>query len=374
MLWEELSQKPISLEPETLQKHFQGLDTNVLVPARELKQAIACSSIKYVITEPEELLRRTLPEAGRLRNYTLKDIAKWRDTDPSDAFGGIYCYLFPGIYQVGIELGDSLPLVKPVVLVFDREAGQQIQEQSQTRDLKQFTPQRSPTRTDKPVPPIPSPIPSRSSTARSLEDSGRREGTRSESSRSGGRFSKYFKSTKQAEERPNPEARAQLSRRESEDKSSKGTSSRELREKEKRHRRAATAPIKSSHRLAAATTSDPSAHPRSEPAREGRRKSPVGGDVTPTNAVVNLPNMAGQRSPSTQNQSEGESGDGISKVDSMETHSSSDMEEGDEAALVTVEPDGGIIQHYRVAMAPLPRSGGVDTNSPEFLRLQSRDV
>jgi hypothetical protein len=125
-LCEELSQRLISLEDKTLVKHLHSLFRNILRPAAELKEAMACSSIEYSITESMELLHYYFPEDGPLLDYTLKDVVEWRERDSSEASYTIFCYLFPGISRMGIERKDQLPLIKPVVLVFDRQVAQDV--------------------------------------------------------------------------------------------------------------------------------------------------------------------------------------------------------------------------------------------------------
>ncbi len=195
-LWKELTQKPISLHPDIIQNHWKDLYRNVLLPAAELKQAIAYSPIEYTITEHKKLLRQAISQADKLLDYTLIDIVKWRDRDPSDARGGVYCCLFAGIYQAGMGQEEDLPLAKPMLLVFDKEVNWQVLEYSQTR-----------------------------------------EDTCSEPRSSGdlsGNVKSPLTSTGQSDERSTPQTTVRPGRRENEDKSVRSTPSRESREKAKR--------------------------------------------------------------------------------------------------------------------------------------------
>jgi hypothetical protein len=164
-----LSKWPISMDPQTLPKRLEGLETTVIRPAAELKQAIACSSFEYRIEEPKGLLRQVVPEETQLLHWTLKDVVKWRDRDVSEGIGGVLCCLFPAVYRKGISNEDRLVVVKPVVLVHDWEASRLHQEPNSTGDQTRRS-QRSLTKSEQGPPQRPPPV-SRTRMAKSLENS-----------------------------------------------------------------------------------------------------------------------------------------------------------------------------------------------------------
>lgn len=383
-LLEELSQKPISLDSEILKRHFPALEASVLVPAAELQQFIACSPIEYDITESDDFRLQISTEEGRLQGCTLKDIVKWRDTDPSQAFSGVFCSLFPGIDQVGMEEKDYLPLVKPILLVFDTEASHQIHELAQTQDLKQSKTQRSPTRGDRSLQPTSPAISSRTSTTKHLHNPqhasqpGKREDTRSEASSSGSRWNKFasnFNPNKMFEESPNQNRRSQFNHHGSGDKSSKKLPPREQNEKAKRLRRTKTAPAttnpthKSGSSSPTSFTSpsisrEPSDHPQSQKIPAQSCKNAVGVDVAPIDTSVSMSSI-GHRVHFTRSHSE----DACAN-DLMEVQSRLQMKGDNQEEFITVEPDGARIQHFGVAMSNVVRTSGMDPKVLEQFRLE----
>ncbi|CZT48579.1 uncharacterized protein RSE6_09297 [Rhynchosporium secalis] len=367
----QLSQTPISLPAEILDKHFQDLEINVLRPAAALKQAIACSSVEYKYRDSEVLFSQSISEAGRVPGCVFKDIVKWRNIEPYEAFSGIFCCLFPGVYQAGLSRDDDLLLVESVILVVDEKTALQVQELGQMRDEKHSKSQRSPTRSEKTQPPSASPFYYRSSTTRSSESpqhvlgTGRREIIRSEPSTLGliGKmFLGAIKSKTHDEEKLSPDARIPPSRRGSEDR-------REPKDKAKRSRRTETEPINPSS--SQEVPSGPRAHTRrSRSNRDARSKSAINDEPTPINASVNLPGTVSQDSYHTRSnsQSEEESGD-----DSMRGESHAQVVGDDVMDIITVETERNSRQIHRIAMSPVGRTGGLDLDAQQkFLEWQNR--
>jgi hypothetical protein len=132
-LYQKLSQRPISLEAETLTKYFPLLEQEVLYPAVELKEAISCSLAVYDFIEPEDSSWHVISQGSQTQDYILKDVTTWRTKNNPEEISGIFCCLFPGVYQKEVQQSKNLSLIKPVVIVYDREADRQLQELGQTR-------------------------------------------------------------------------------------------------------------------------------------------------------------------------------------------------------------------------------------------------
>ncbi|KAK2592045.1 hypothetical protein QQS21_010245 [Conoideocrella luteorostrata] len=164
-LKKELADSPISLEEKTsLPRRLKALETTVIRPAVELKQAMACSPFEYRIEEPTWTHREAMLENTLSLQWTLKDVVKWRKPDNAEDFGGIFCCLFPAVIKIAVEKELDLALVRPFVLVYNKEALQQIQ------DLRPMISRRNSSRLDQDPPYNPSPLSSRSSTAKSREE------------------------------------------------------------------------------------------------------------------------------------------------------------------------------------------------------------
>ena len=186
-LYKDLADDLMLIEPETLDRHIGSLETNVLGPAAELNQTMACSSAEYYLTEPRMEVLQSSQGRDRFGEFVLKDVVRWRNANVSETHSAISC-LFSGVYRKGMKKPDDLALVKPTVLVWNREAIDKLQEYKINYTLAQHTRQRSPvkagvTPTGKISPSIPS---SRSSPAKSSSDRHRggfrtREGSISDS-------------------------------------------------------------------------------------------------------------------------------------------------------------------------------------------------
>ena len=241
-LYRDLTFHLMLIESETLDRHIGSLETNVLGPAAELNQTIACSSTEYYLREPRMELLQSALGRDQIGEFVLKDVVKWRNATASETHGGIAC-LFSGIYRKGMKRKDDLALVKPTVLVLNRETIDKLQEYKDNYNLAQHTRQRSPRRADivpsgKISPSLPS---SRSSPAKPLSDRQRgfrsREGSISDSGFH--RLRRAFRPKGSGNDRKTQDSSVSNSRphhirRPTEDRESKRAPSRETREKERR--------------------------------------------------------------------------------------------------------------------------------------------
>jgi hypothetical protein len=140
-LYKKLLQQPISLDAEILSELFPTLEKRVLYPAVELKQAIACSLTEYGFTSPSDSQEY---RSGDIDVYTLRNVATWKrlEKESEGTITGIFCCLFLGVYQKS----DNYVLVKPVVLVYDKEVDRQLQQLQERHHSKSKT---SPDKTKK---------------------------------------------------------------------------------------------------------------------------------------------------------------------------------------------------------------------------------
>lgn len=228
------------IDHETLKRHIESLEINVLRPAVELNHAIACSSTEYCLDEPR---LKQLQNRDRLGDFVLKDFVKWRNVKPSDTYSVISC-LFSGIDRKGTRKADDLALVKPTVLVMSKEALDKLQDYRM--NLRPHFQQRSPSKAEtapnrkmSPSHPISRSSPVRSSPNsqrhRTREDPIPDQGSSSRLSRA--MWWKGFGHDRKAAEATGPSSRPRHSRRATDDRDLRRTPSRDTKDRERRNKR-----------------------------------------------------------------------------------------------------------------------------------------
>ncbi|KAJ6442674.1 TLDc domain containing protein 2 [Purpureocillium lavendulum] len=109
-------------EAESLLSEFlPKFARNIIEPAADLHQRIACSRHQYSLEEPEIQGGQPLSKSG-LTQWHLKNTADWIDVAHEDDVRGVLRCLFPGIRRHSPGAGDDLSVVKPLVLVYDRSS------------------------------------------------------------------------------------------------------------------------------------------------------------------------------------------------------------------------------------------------------------
>ncbi|CRG88064.1 hypothetical protein PISL3812_05090 [Talaromyces islandicus] len=107
------------IDPETLERHHNTLETNLIQRAIDLHEKIVCSSYEYLIIAPgsPDLVRGEIPDESKHSSWTLKDTVRWRPI--YDNIAGIFQCLYPGIYRRGMPGEENVPAAPPVVLAYD---------------------------------------------------------------------------------------------------------------------------------------------------------------------------------------------------------------------------------------------------------------
>lgn len=107
------------VDSETLERHSNTLETNLIQRAIDLHEDITCSSYEYLIIAPgsPDLVRGEIPDESKLSSWTLKDAVRWRPL--YDNIAGVFHCPYPGIYRRGMPGEENVPAVPPVVLVYD---------------------------------------------------------------------------------------------------------------------------------------------------------------------------------------------------------------------------------------------------------------
>ncbi|PSN68515.1 hypothetical protein BS50DRAFT_319004 [Corynespora cassiicola Philippines] len=276
-LYEDLTFRKLSIDTETLSRHMKSFETNVLGPAVELQQTISCSSTEYYSFEPDRELMQNVRDGDRIWDYTFKDIVEWRDRAPTETCGNMFC-LFPGFYRKGMKIADDVILVKPTLLVLNKDTISKLQEYRKVYGSTQNMRQRSPG-TDETVPSRGSSLPhgSHSSTARSVNDRQRTYRKRDEFLLGIlGAFAS--RNEKKLNEMPGSEAKTRSHRLTTEERDPRATPPRDAKGKEKRSRRGNPTPASSrkptlsqSHLEATALPSEHSVGLRSAPVIQDTR-------------------------------------------------------------------------------------------------------
>ncbi|KAF2445471.1 hypothetical protein P171DRAFT_430882 [Karstenula rhodostoma CBS 690.94] len=260
-LQDDLTSWPTLIDTETLNRHIERLEINVIGPAVELKQTIACSLAEYCLVEPQGETLKAARDDDRPWEYISKDIVEWRDRDPSETYGDMF-RLFPGVYRKGMKDAEDVVLVKPTLLVLNRETIGMLQEYRKSNGSTQHRRQRSPGKVGmahsrKSSQPPPS---SRSSTTRSKNDRRTPHSQRDESYPDSSGWDRVVRGwdrilrtpkpkgsvhDKRLEENPASDTKARLHRRATEDYEFRETLPREVKGKEKRSKRADPTPVSS---------------------------------------------------------------------------------------------------------------------------------
>ncbi|RDA89371.1 hypothetical protein CP532_6119 [Ophiocordyceps camponoti-leonardi (nom. inval.)] len=111
----------VPIETSIWKKRLPQLKESVVLPAVELKQALACSLIEYHIREPRDLARcqvdRWDAEIVKCKLMDASNLEEFKLFD--DAVFVITC-VFPGIYK-GSEDEEGISIVKPVLMVCDKD-------------------------------------------------------------------------------------------------------------------------------------------------------------------------------------------------------------------------------------------------------------
>lgn len=239
-IYSELANDWSLIDQETFDRHIGSLEINVLRPAVELNHAIACSSTEYCLEEPR---LKELQDRDRLGDFVLKDVVKWRNAKPSETYNVISC-LFSGIDRKGIRKTDNLTLVKPTVLVLNKEAFDELQDykMSLRPPIRQRSPlkaETAPSRKMSPSLPISRSSPVKSShnaqRHRIREDPISDQGSSSRLSRTP--WWKGLVHDRKAAEATASSSRPRHNRRATDDRELRRTPSRELKDRERRNKR-----------------------------------------------------------------------------------------------------------------------------------------
>ncbi|OAG11477.1 uncharacterized protein CC84DRAFT_1253934 [Paraphaeosphaeria sporulosa] len=145
-LWDDLTRRLPVIDTATLKRHMDSLSNHVVGPAVELKQTISCSSVEYCSVEPEHEILENARDGDRFWEFTFKDIVEWRDKDPFETYGGLF-RLFPGIRRRGMKDTEDVVLVKPTLLVLNRQTIGMLQEFRESNAWTQHRRQGSPGKT-----------------------------------------------------------------------------------------------------------------------------------------------------------------------------------------------------------------------------------
>ncbi|KAL5407660.1 hypothetical protein PMIN03_007031 [Paraphaeosphaeria minitans] len=243
------------IDSATLRRHIESLENNVVGPAVELKESIACCSADYFLAEPEKELLENARDHDRFWDYNFKDIVEWRDKSPSEPYGGMF-RLFHGIYRKGMKDTEDVVLVKPTLLVLNRKTIGMLQEfrksNAPTQQGRQRSPGKAGTASSRQAS-LP-PASSHSLTTKSRHDRRtshrKQEEVYPEPSGLDRMFRRFTSKTKGSGhekklEDPAFDTRPRLYRRATEDKESRASPTREIKGKDKRSRRTTPTPVSS---------------------------------------------------------------------------------------------------------------------------------